>query len=260
MLFTWNASPEMIHLGPITFRWYGVLFALAFAAGFNLTKAMFIRENRPVIDVDYLIFYMMIGTIVGARLGHTLFYEPEIYLRDPIRILKIWEGGLASHGAAIGIFTAFYIFTRRHREYTFLYLVDRCCIGVAIAGFMIRTGNFFNSEIIGRPTGGNWGVIFSRVDMIPRHPTQMYEAFAYLLIFFFVYRLYWKTKWYKYRGVIFGTFLALVFGARFILEFWKENQVPFEAGMPLNMGQLLSLPLIAVGIFLVIRGRKNEAK
>jgi phosphatidylglycerol:prolipoprotein diacylglycerol transferase len=260
MAITWNVSPEMIHIGPIVFRWYGVLFALSFAAGFHLTKAMFIREKRPVIDVDYLIFYMMVGTIVGARLGHTLFYEPQIYLHDPIRILMIWEGGLASHGAAIGIFTAFYLFTRRHPEYTFLYLVDRCCVGVGLAGFLIRTGNFFNSEIIGKPTNSDWGIVFSRVDAIPRHPAQLYEAFSYLFIFFFVYRLYWKTRWYKYPGVIFGTFIALVFGVRFVLEFFKENQVPFEAGLPLNMGQLLSIPLVLAGIFLVLRGRKHEAR
>jgi phosphatidylglycerol:prolipoprotein diacylglycerol transferase len=263
--FIWNVSPELLKIGPVVFRWYGVLFASSFAMGFHLTKHMFIREKRPLIYVDYLIFYMMVGTIIGARLGHTLFYEPEIYLADPIRILYIWEGGLASHGAAIGIFTALYLFTLRHKDFKFLWVTDRLCIGVAIAGFMIRLGNFFNSEILGKPTGGNWGVIFSRVDMVPRHPAQLYEAFSYLLIFFFLYHLYWRTRWYRFSGFIFGWFLILVFGVRFVLEFFKENQVPFEASLPLNLGQLLSIPLVTAGAILVFRAwkagkRPNEAQ
>jgi len=259
LTLTWNVSPILLHLGPVTFRWYGVLFALSFWLGYEIVKAAFIREKKPLIHVDYLIFYMMIGTIVGARLGHTLFYEPEIYLRDPIRILKIWEGGLASHGAAIGIFLALYLFIRKYKGYTFLWICDRCCIGVAIAGFLIRTGNFFNSEIIGKPTHANWGVIFERVDMLPRHPAQLYEAFCYLLIFLFLFRTYWKTHWYKVPGFIFGWFLVLVFGARFCLEFVKENQVPFEAHLPLNLGQLLSIPLIAAGAWLVARAYRLNA-
>ncbi len=258
MILNWNVSPELLHLGPIVFRWYGVLFALSFAMGFNLTKHMFIREKRPLIYVDYLIFYMMVGTIIGARLGHTLFYEPQIYLADPIRILYIWEGGLASHGAAVGIFVALSLFCYRHRDFKFLWVNDRLCIGVAIAGFFIRLGNFFNSEILGKPTNGHWGVIFSRVDPIPRHPAQLYEAVCYLLIFCFLYRLYWKTEWYKVSGVIYGWFLIFVFGARFCLEFFKENQVAFESGMPLNMGQLLSIPLVIIGIILVYRGWKSK--
>jgi phosphatidylglycerol:prolipoprotein diacylglycerol transferase len=254
----WNVSPDLLHLGPITFRWYGVLFALCFAAGFQITKAAFIREKRPLIYVDYLIFYMMVGTVVGARLGHTLFYEPDIYLRDPIRILKIWEGGLASHGAAVGIFTAMWLFCRKYRDFTFLWVCDRNCIGVAISGFLIRTGNLFNSEILGKPTHADWGVVFARVDQIPRHPAQVYEALSYLMIFFFLYRMYWKTKWYKVDGVIFGSFLVLCFGARFFLEFFKENQVGFEASLPLNMGQLLSIPLVIAGAALVIRGYRRE--
>jgi len=259
MTFTWNVSPELIHHGPVVFRWYGVLFASSFAIGFNLVKRMFIREKRPLIYVDYLVFYMMVGTIIGARLGHTLFYEPQVYLADPIRILYIWEGGLASHGAAVGIFVALSLFCLRHREFKFLWVNDRLCVGVALAGFMIRLGNFFNSEILGKPTSGSWGVIFSRVDMIPRHPAQMYEAISYLLIYFFLNRIYWKTPWYKAAGYIYGWFLILVFGVRFVLEFFKENQVPFEAGLPLNMGQLLSIPLVAIGMILVIRARKRGA-
>lgn len=254
MAFNWNVSPELLQLGPIVFRWYGILFALSFALGFHLTKKMFIREKRPLIYVDYLIFYMMVATVIGARLGHTLFYEPSVYLADPVRILYIWEGGLASHGAAIGIFTALWLFCKRNPQFSFLWVVDRLCIGVAGAGVLIRTGNFFNSEILGRPTHSNWGVVFSRIDQVPRHPAQLYEALCYLLIFIWLYRLYWKTEWYKVPGFIIGNFLVLVFGARFVLEFFKENQVAFESGLPLNLGQLFSIPLILIGTFLIVRG------
>jgi phosphatidylglycerol---prolipoprotein diacylglyceryl transferase len=257
-IMTWNVSPELLQIGPLTFRWYGVLFATGFAVGFELVKKMFEREKRPVIYVDYLVFTMMLATVIGARLGHTLFYEPSIYLADPIRILYIWEGGLASHGAALGIFLGLFLFTRKYREFTFLYLVDRLSVVVALAGFFIRLGNFFNSEIIGKPTESHFGIIFSRVDLVPRHPTQLYEALCYLIIFFGLHRLYWKTRWAQFPGFIFGQFLVWVFGVRFFVEFLKENQVAFESQLPINLGQIFSIPLILLGLTFVIRGIQQE--
>jgi prolipoprotein diacylglyceryl transferase len=199
----------------------------------------------------------VVGTLAGARLGHCLFYEPEIYLRDPIRILKIWEGGLASHGGGIGIFLMLWWFSRKHREFSYLWLLDHLCVGVALAGVFIRTGNLFNSEILGKATDVPWAFVFDRIDAVPRHPTQIYEALSYLVIFIVLWKWYRSpAKPAKYPGRIFGTFLMLCFGVRFLIEFAKENQVAFEQSLPLNMGQLLSIPMVGAGLWLVLRSRK----
>ncbi|MCM2324411.1 MAG: prolipoprotein diacylglyceryl transferase [Oligoflexia bacterium] len=252
----WNVSPELIGLGGLSIRWYGLLFALSFILGFWIIQRIFAAEKVSDKHLDPLFITMIVGTIAGARLGHCLFYEPEIYLRDPIRILKIWEGGLASHGAAIGIFAALYYFARKHRL-RWLWLVDRLCITVALAGGFIRLGNLFNSEILGKATDLPWSFVFVRVDPVPRHPAQLYESLTYFAIFAVLYRLYWKAGKGRLPGYLFGLFLMLVFGARFILEFFKEYQVPFEAGLPLNMGQVLSIPLVALGLYLFVRARRS---
>jgi phosphatidylglycerol:prolipoprotein diacylglycerol transferase len=166
----WNASPEIFTLGPLTLRWYGLLFASGFALGFQVVKKFFIQENVPTEYLDPLVFYLMVGTIIGARLGHCLFYEPSVYLADPIRILKVWEGGLASHGGALGVLVALYVFVRKFKRFTYLYICDRVAVAATLAGAMIRLGNLFNSEIIGKPTTVPWGFIFQKVDQIPRHP------------------------------------------------------------------------------------------
>jgi phosphatidylglycerol:prolipoprotein diacylglycerol transferase len=248
----WNASPEIFTLGPLTLRWYGLLFASGFALGFQVVKKFFIQENVPTEYLDPLVFYLMVGTIIGARLGHCLFYEPSVYLADPIRILKVWEGGLASHGGALGVLVALYVFVRKFKRFTYLYICDRVAVAATLAGAMIRLGNLFNSEIIGKPTTVPWGFIFQKVDQIPRHPTQLYESLSYFIIFGLMEMIYWKTKLKNAPGFLFGLYLVSVFSIRTFIEFFKEPQVAFEQNMSLDLGQLLSFPLIALGIFMMI--------
>jgi phosphatidylglycerol:prolipoprotein diacylglycerol transferase len=254
----WNASPEIFSLGPLTLRWYGLLFATGFALGYQVVKQFFKNEKVPLELLDPLVFYLMVGTIIGARLGHCLFYEPEIYLADPIRILKVWEGGLASHGAAVGVLISLFLYTKRYPRFTYLYICDRVAVAATLAGAMIRLGNLFNSEIIGKPTQAAWAFVFERVDQVPRHPTQLYESLSYFLIFAVLERLYWKTKLKTAPGFLFGFYLSSVFTARMIIELFKEPQVAFEASLPMDLGQLLSIPLIIVGILMMLRALKKQ--
>ena len=249
----WSVSPEIFHLGPISVRWYGLLFAMAFVAGYAIFTWVFKKEGKPQEDLEQLAVYMIFGTVIGARLGHCLFYNPGFYLTHPIEILKVWEGGLASHGAAIGILIALYLFSRKKKSYTMLWTLDRIVIVVALGGSFIRLGNLFNSEIIGKPTDVPWAFIFTSVDNVPRHPTQIYESLAYLIVFLILIFIYKKGLEKNRSGLLFGLFLVLVFTFRFFVEFLKEDQSSFEAGMALNMGQLLSIPFVIAGIYFIIR-------
>jgi phosphatidylglycerol---prolipoprotein diacylglyceryl transferase len=261
---TWNASPEIFSIGNFAIRWYGLFFAISFFLGYLIMQRFFRKEEIPLPLLDELTTYMIVGTIIGARLGHVFFYEPEWYLAHPVKILKVWEGGLASHGAAIGIILAILIFSRVRKK-DFLWVMDRVVITVALAGFLIRMGNLMNSEIYGLPTTLPWGFRFIRSTtpsdgLVPRHPTQIYEALSYLFIFFCLWRYYYKKDGKPAQGMIFGAFMALVFGTRFLIEFIKEPQVGFEKGMSLNMGQLLSIPLIIAGLVLIFLARKKTLK
>jgi prolipoprotein diacylglyceryl transferase len=215
--------------------------------------------------LDELLIYIAVGTVVGARLGHCFFYEPRYFLQNPLEILKIWKGGLASHGAAIGILLALLFYVLKYKV-SFLYLIDRIVIVVALGGAFIRTGNLFNSEIYGDPTDLPWGFMFVRdklydsvtgelLPVVPRHPTQIYEALSYLLIFAVLF-IFYRKRYKKVRdGFIFGVFMIMLFTARFLIEFVKNDQVPFEAGMQLNMGQWLSLPFIFAGFVVIVLTR-----
>ncbi|MCB0730453.1 MAG: prolipoprotein diacylglyceryl transferase [Ignavibacteriae bacterium] len=256
-MINWDVSPEIFSLGPIHVRWYGLLFAASFLIGFQIMHKIFIKENKSENDLNDLLWYMLAGTILGARLGHCLFYSPEYYLSNPLEILKVWKGGLASHGAAIGITIAIRMYSKKKIGQPFLWVYDRVVITVALAGFFIRTGNLMNSEIIGIPTDVPWAFKFVRAyvtdPMTPRHPAQLYEALSYLTIFIVLYFIYYKSYKKIKDGLIFGIFLVSVFTARFFIEFIKEDQSAFEAGMALNMGQILSIPLIIWGIYLILR-------
>ncbi len=256
----WSVSPEIFHLGPISVRWYGFLFAMAFVAGYFIMTWVFKKEGRPRTDLEQLSVYMIFGTVIGARLGHCLFYNPEYYLSNPIEIFKVWEGGLASHGAALGILTAIYLFSSKKKNYPMLWTLDRVVIVVALAGTFIRLGNLFNSEIIGKPTDVSWAFIFTAVDDLPRHPAQLYESIAYFIIFLILLFIYYKGIEKNRSGLLFGIFLVLVFIFRFFVEFLKENQSGFEESMVLNMGQILSIPFVLAGIVFITKSFKHKTK
>ncbi|NOY38615.1 MAG: prolipoprotein diacylglyceryl transferase [Chlorobi bacterium] len=257
----WHVNPEIFRIGNFAIRWYGLLFASAFFFGYLIMAKMFKWENVPEPLLDKLTLYMAVGTIVGARLGHVFFYEPGYYLHNPLEILKVWHGGLASHGAAIGILLAIYIFSRETKR-PFLWAIDRIVVVVALSGFFIRMGNLMNSEIYGIPTKLPWGFIFERNgETIPKHPTQIYEALSYLTIFVVLYLIYLKKKEKLTQGLLFSLFLILVFTARFFIEFIKEVQVNFERTLPLDMGQILSIPFILTGVvllFIIYRKKKPQ--
>jgi len=266
-VITWHVDPEIFSIGPLTIRWYGLLFATAFLSGYLVFTRYLATERLNPEMLDQLLIYIAIGTVVGARLGHCLFYEPEYFLKNPVEILKIWKGGLASHGAAIGIPLALWLYIRK-QKLSFLWLIDRIVIVVALGGAFIRLGNLFNSEIYGGPTTLPWGIEFIRdriydpntgalLPTVASHPTQLYEAFSYFLIFGILFSFY-KKNYEKVRdGYIFGVFLIMLFTARFLIEFVKNDQVGFEASMTLNMGQLLSLPFILGGFALLYWTKKK---
>ncbi len=262
LFIRWDVDPELISLenvpilGELSIRYYGLLFAAGFVFGYLIFMRIFKTEGISIEVLDRLTLYMVIGTVLGARLGHVFFYQPDYYLSHPHEILYIWHGGLASHGAAIGILIALYLFVRKEKK-PYIWILDRISIAVALAGFFIRMGNLMNSEIYGIETDLPWGFIFLRNnEILPKHPTQIYEALAYLIIFFVLYQLYFKNKGKFRPGLLFSLFMILIFTARFFIEFLKEVQVPFEQGMTLNMGQWLSLPFIILGVVLLYRTMK----
>ncbi|WP_296620571.1 prolipoprotein diacylglyceryl transferase [Marivirga sp.] len=353
----WSPKPYIVDLGFTELRWYGLLFALGFIISQQLMFYIFKKEGKKENQVEVLTLYMVIATIIGARLGHVLFYEPARYLSNPLDIFKVWEGGLASHGGAAGILIALYLFSRKYKDISYLWILDRIVIVVAITAVLIRTGNFINSEIIGEPTDKAYGVVFGReVELrlnylasaiedvevervkssrliegtpesnyeypvklivsyneknkledvkkftetkllnnlqganisqhvkflkdaefeynqkgefisattygngVPRHATQLYEAFSHLLIFVLLFYLWNKNRSGLADGRLFGIFLIGGFGSRFLFEFIKENQVAFEDGLALNMGQWLSIPLVLTGIYFIFQSIQSEKR
>lgn len=272
---TWNVDPVALTLGPLSVRWYGILWALGIWLAYWIQIKLYKHEHLPDDWTDKLFMYMVIGVIVGARLGHCLFYEwhllPEPvkflgitfkygnpYLAKPWQLLYIWQGGLASHGGAIGLLTAGYFLNKQFKK-GFIWIFDRLVIGVCVCGACIRLGNLMNSEIYGDYTTMPWGFIFARNgETQPCHPTQIYEMLYCLITFIVIWWMYWKKEAYKRTGLIFGVFLLGIFGTRFLLEFIKFNQEAFEENMLLNMGQILSLPFILWGIYLVVHALRKQ--
>ena len=248
LVIPWNVNPEIFRIGTFAVRWYGLLFASSFLFGYVIMNRIFKNENLEEAVLDKLTIYMALGVIIGARLGHCLFYEPSYYFHHPLEIIFIWHGGLASHGAAIGILTAVWLFSKKEKK-DYFWVLDRIAIVVALSGFLIRMGNLMNSEIYGIETTVPWGFVFLRNhEVAPKHPTQIYEGLAYLAIFILLFRLYWSKKGEHYQGLLISLAITLIFISRFFIEFLKEDQVAFEATMKLNMGQLLSIPFILLGI------------
>jgi prolipoprotein diacylglyceryl transferase len=288
---TWNASPEIVSIGPLTLRWYGLLFAAGFLVGLYIVRAMFKAENEPEEWLDQIFMYMVIGAVLGARLGHVFFYEWDYYSQNLGEIPAIWEGGLASHGGAIGIIIALWIFSRRVSKRSVLWVLDRVVVPTALAGCFIRLGNLMNSEIVGKTADISWGFKFPRhevdlwkrckdcaeqatdkclevaeaasgqfcvdVSQVPvRHPVQLYESLSYLLTFFVLYWVYWKTDAKEQHGRVFGLFLVLVLGViRFGLEYFKTSQGGFESAVDnvFSTGQLLSIPFFLIGLYFLLR-------
>ncbi|MDE6454156.1 MAG: prolipoprotein diacylglyceryl transferase [Muribaculaceae bacterium] len=255
----WNANPDLI-TWPVTIRWYGLMFAIGFWIGFNVVARMFRREGAPESWMSSLLIYVAVATVVGARLGHVFFYQWDYYSQHPLKILATWEGGLASHGGAIGIIIAVLLYSRFVTHRNALWTFDRLTVAIAMVGGLIRIGNLMNSEIFGHATTLPWGFMFPRsaewhalYEGVACHPTQLYEAFTYLALFGLMMYMYWRRNAGERPGLLFGTFLVGVFGARFLIEFIKNPQVAFEADMALNMGQLLSIPFVLAGILLIVR-------
>lgn len=265
----WNIDPVIFEIGSFGLRYYALCFLAAFVTSYVLMLKIFTREGKTHELLDQLSTYIFLGTLIGARLGHCLFYEFDYYIAHPLEMIlpfRMVNGsfeltgfqGLASHGGAIGILTALWLFSRKTKT-NFMWISDRLLIVVPIACALIRIGNFFNSEIIGLPTSMPWAVVFEKEDMLPRHPAQLYEAIAYIFIFLILWAIYQKNAKPK-AGYFFGIFLVLMFGARFGLEFLKENQETFEDSMKFNMGQLLSIPFMLVGVYLIFRKPKETSK
>lgn len=255
----WNVNPDLITIGSLHIRYYSLFFVIGFWLGYRLFVYFYKREDLPVSLLDPLLFTLIVCTIVGARLGHVLFYQPDYYLAHPAEIFKIWHGGLASHGGAIAILIGLWWYARHYGKkyrFDFLWILDRIGIAIAFAGMFIRLGNLMNSEIYGDVTDLPWGFVFLRNgEIFPKHPTQLYEALAYLILGIALLMLYRYRLGRLKRGFLFGLFLTGLFGARFLIEFIKEPQVEFEQTMTLNMGQLLSIPFVIAGIILMIRSR-----
>lgn len=256
----WNASPFIFTIGSFGIRWYSVLFVVGFIIGYYIFAHFFKRENLPTSKLmDPLLYTLVIATLVGARLGHCIFYDPGYYFGSWSGFLEVfmpWKGGLASHGGAIALLLAMWRFSHHYgREYgfDFLWIMDRLVIPVCFAGACIRLGNLFNSEIYGNVTDLPWGFIYERNgETLPKHPTQLYEAISYTILGLILILLYEKKLDKLKRGTIFGVFLVALFGVRFLIEFIKEPQEAFEESMALNMGQLLSIPFIVAGVVLLV--------
>ncbi|MFV0472527.1 MAG: prolipoprotein diacylglyceryl transferase [Paludibacteraceae bacterium] len=274
----WNVQPQIFNFLPI--RWYGLMWAIGIFLALLIVQKIYRYEKLPEKWIDKQFIYVVVGTVLGARLGHCLFYEWHLaqepftlfginfkyenyYITHPWQIFNFFNGGLsglASHGGAIGIIIAMYLYDKKVTHKGFLWGMDRLVIGAAVTGACIRFGNLLNSEIYGSVTTMPWGFIFVRDpngDGLPHHPTQIYEMLYCIVTFVLLWGMYWKKQSYKKTGLLFGVFLIGIFGTRFLLEFIKLDQETFESGMLLNMGQILSIPLIIWGIWLIIRAKKN---
>lgn len=271
LFITWNPSPQLFDADGFGIRWYGLLFALGFFLAYTILYFIMKKENVSPKYLDWLTLYVFIATLIGARLGHCFFYEWDYYSKNPVEILMVWEGGLASHGAAIAIVLALLIYVRRYKVNVW-WLFDRVAMAIPVAAAFVRFGNLMNSEIFGKPADLPWAFVFLRdpdanitdvqgnlVQLVPRHPTQLYEAFAYLLITLVLVILYRKMKGHIRPGLFVGIFLTMMFTARFLIEFLKEVQVDFEKTMHLDMGQYLSIPFVLLGIGFIIHSQYRKS-
>ena len=264
-IIEWAPNEKILSLGPIAIHWYSMMFLLAFYIGFQILKKIYIKEKKNVALLDPFLVHMVIGTIIGARLGEVFFYNWEYFQNNLLEIflpIKLNDSGvdfigfrgLSSHGATVGIIISIFIYKIRYKYDSVLWIFDRLVIAVAIGGMFIRIGNFFNSEIVGKFTNSDFGVVFlNRGDSLPRHPAQLYEAFGYLILFILLVLIYNKSKLSLKKGFIFGFFLLTLFTIRFVVEYVKESQGGIEKTLGIiSTGQWLSIPFIIIGILLMI--------
>lgn len=264
----WNVNPEIftipefLGIGPFPVRWYGLMFASAFLIGQQIMIHIFKKEGKSLDDIDALTLYMVISTVVGARIGHFLFYEPEVLFKNPLEVILPPYAGLASHGAIIGIVTGLWLYARSRKSsgQTFFWVADRMVITIALGGAFIRFGNLMNSEIVGKITDVPWAFIFvknTEFQQIPRHPAQLYESLSCLVLTFILFALWKKYKSQTPPGLLVGIFFVYVFTLRFFYEFLKEPQEAFEANNILYMGQILSIPAVLLGVYFILQSRKK---
>jgi prolipoprotein diacylglyceryl transferase len=264
----WTFDPAIFTIWSREIRWYALMFIVGYFFGYHIVKRMFKRENLNLQWLEPLLYYTLFGMVIGMRLGHCLFYAPGEYLANPIAILKVWEGGYASHGGVLGIIVAIYFFSKKVSHRSMMWTFDKLVTPTGLVASLIRLGNLFNHEVYGNPTNHPWGFKFIRnlhawqrgaapVFTAPCHPTQLYEAGCYLLTFALCMWLYFKKDAWKKEGLIFGIFMICIFTARFFIEFLKKEQEDFEVGMMLNMGQLLSIPFVLAGIYFVWRALRR---
>ena len=269
----WTADPAIFSIGSREIRWYALMFLIGFFVGYKIVQQMWKREKINPQWLDPLLFYTFFGMLIGARLGHCLFYAPGYYLSHPLDILKTWEGGLASHGGVLGIIISIYIFSKRVSHKSMMWTFDKLVTPTGFVAALIRIGNLLNHEVYGHPTDLPWGFRFIQnlhawkqrgaapIFSAPSHPTQIYEALCYLFTFALCMWLYFRKDAWKKEGLIFGIFMICIFTSRFFIEFLKNTQESFEEGMILNMGQLLSIPFILAGIYFVWKAfQKKEQK
>lgn len=260
-----------IDLGFFTIRYYSLMFLIAFASGWYLVKAIFVRENEPLEKMDKLLVYMIVSTLAGARLGHVLFYQRELFFEDPLSVFLPFKfvpvfqfsgfTGLASHGATIGIAVALFLYAKRVDKRSAAWIFDRIVIPISFGAIFVRIGNFLNSEIVGKATNSDFGVIFvQNGENFPRHPAQLYESGAYLLLFLLLYYLYWKTPIRKKSGMLFGIFFSIMWTIRFFVEFFKKAQLEEREDWVLNTGQILSIPMVLVGLVVIYLSLSNYKK
>ncbi|WP_341226329.1 prolipoprotein diacylglyceryl transferase [uncultured Arcticibacterium sp.] len=263
----WDINPTIVKIGEFELRWYGLMFAGGFLLGYQVITKIFKEEGKPEKDLDALLLTMILATVLGARIGHYVFYEWQHFGEDPLKFMADMlippYAGLASHGAGFGIVFALWLYSRKRADQSFLWIVDRVAVTVALVGFFIRFGNLMNSEIVGKPTDVPWAFNFLRnfeFAQVPRHPSQLYEALSCLVLFVIMYGLWNRYKANLPDGLLSGIFFVWIFTLRFFYEFLKENQEAFEEGMSYNMGQILSIPMVLFGVFLLYTANQNAKK
>jgi len=258
--FIWDVDPVLLHLGSLQLRWYGLLFVGSFFIGIWVLEWIFKKESKDTKPLDNFLIYAIVGAVVGARLMHCFAYEPEFYLSHPLEILKVYKGGLASHGGMLGVIVAIYLFCKKY-NLSFMWMLSRVTIPGAITAAFVRFGNLFNSEILGLPSDKPWAIVFARIDMIPRHPVQLYEAFSYLLLVAILLYIYKKVSPIFATKILPAVFLTYMFSVRFLLEYTKTRQADYQWDLPLTTGQALSLPFILIGVVwmvIALRSAKRQ--